>query len=146
MVHVCILILMFQLTGVLFGDTAIAGSFTNNIEEPWEAEDIATYSPQNLETLLPREKPINPIVGMALGFYRKHVSAESIDRCPFVISCSYFAERAIRTHGFLSGIGLFVDRHFFREHPGASLYYGLQETMRGSRVKLKLNDSYFLVH
>ncbi len=46
--------------------------------------------------------------------------------------------------GLLRGVALFIDRHYFREHPGAVHLYPLRETWRNNRIRLKLDDSFFL--
>ena len=46
--------------------------------------------------------------------------------------------------GLVRGAALFIDRHYFREHVGALHLYPLRETWRNHRIKLKLDDSFFL--
>ena len=46
--------------------------------------------------------------------------------------------------GLLRGVALFIDRHYFREHPAALHLYPLRETWRDNRFRLKLDDSFFL--
>ena len=80
----------------------------------------------------------------AIHFYRRRISSQSTDRCPFHISCSHFAEKAVERFGLVRGVALFIDRHFFREHVGARQLYPLRETWRNNRIKLKLDDSFYL--
>jgi putative component of membrane protein insertase Oxa1/YidC/SpoIIIJ protein YidD len=107
---------------------------------PWDPEDV----------LLPRQEapvPTGPsglTSAAALWLIHKYqtgVSTHSIQRCPFHISCSNFALEAIKRHGFLVGLCMFVDRNLYRENPGAYAAYDLIETSAGA---LKLDDRFFL--
>ena len=80
----------------------------------------------------------------SIQFYRRHIASQSTDRCPFHVSCSRFAEKAVERFGFVRGVALFIDRHFFREHMYAPQLYRLRETWRDNRIKLKLDDSFYL--
>ena len=48
---------------------------------------------------------------------------------------------AIKRHGLLIGIMLFIDRNFYREHKFASLYYPLIED---ENFILLLDDAFYL--
>ena len=45
-----------------------------------------------------------------ISFYRDHISAVDGDRCPSFPSCSSYSAEAFRTHGFLLGWMMTVDR------------------------------------
>lgn len=74
-----------------------------------------------------------------LGWYDS-VSDKTIHRCPFAISCSRFAEKAVKRHGFIPGLIIFMDRHLIRENPGARNRYA--RVYRDGRILL--DDSYYL--
>ncbi len=111
------------------------------IEVPWEPEDLAE------DPVHPQRPPpalLKSLAPPAIRFYRRHIATQSTGRCPFYISCSHFAERAVERFGLLRGGALFIDRHYYREHPGALHLYPLREAWRNGRFRLKLDDSFFL--
>ena len=120
----------------------VAGEDAPEIEAPWEPEDLPVADP-------PRPRPPPPtllksLAPPAIQFYRRHIATQSTGRCPFHISCSHFAEQAVERFGLVRGVALFIDRHYFREHAGAVHLYPLRETWRDNRIRLKLDDSFFL--
>jgi putative component of membrane protein insertase Oxa1/YidC/SpoIIIJ protein YidD len=108
--------------------------------EPWEAEDLGLggyleppiLNPQTLAKTVSTE---------LIRWYRQSLSTNSIQRCPFYPSCSFFAEEAIDQHGFLIGLCLFIDRNLYRENPQMYQFYNLVAVGEGV---LKLDDRYFL--
>lgn len=77
----------------------------------------------------------------AIVWYQHDISPSSIDRCPFLISCSNYARKAIATHGLLKGLCLFIDRNLYRENIEMFRLYTLIQKQNGI---LKLDDSFFL--
>jgi putative component of membrane protein insertase Oxa1/YidC/SpoIIIJ protein YidD len=73
--------------------------------------------------------------------YQRRVSANSVARCPFVVSCSDFALQAVQRHGFLMGLCLFIDRSFYRENPQIGDLYPYRQQNLGL---LRLDDSFYL--
>lgn len=100
--------------------------------DPWEAEDV---TPGKIES------SASTWTDKLLGYYRNRIATHSINRCPFYISCSHYTEQAIRKHGLIVGLALFIDRNLYREHPGMYSYYSFKERQDGV---LKLDDSAFL--
>ena len=81
---------------------------------------------------------------MGLGlirWYQRDISTRSISRCPFSISCSNYAARAVERHGLLVGVCLFIDRNLYRENAGMVARYSLVEGADGA---LRLDDGFFL--
>lgn len=76
-----------------------------------------------------------------IHWYQNDVATQSIQRCPFVTSCSKFTEIAIKRYGFIQGICLFIDRNLYREN---SEMYQLYERYQLPNGVLKLNDDYYL--
>ncbi len=85
--------------------------------------------------------PVGMLAAAALNYYNTHVSPKSIARCPFKISCSAFARKAINKYGFFLGSAMFFDRFLYREHKHAIEYY--KKTLTDEGV-LKLNDTLYL--
>lgn len=110
-------------------------------EEPWEKEDISSQEEQNYYSSGIRSLPFEQLSRALISWYQKDVSTKSISRCPYAISCSRFAKRAIEEHGFLLGISLFIDRNLFRENSHMYENYELVLSEDGS---MKLNDEFFL--
>lgn len=124
--------------------TCLSSEHSSTLDAPWEPEDLPVA--ESVSWTKPPQKPalLKPLAQSAIQFYRRHIAIESTDRCPFHISCSRFAEKAVQRFGFVRGIALFIDRHFFREHIGAQQYYALRETLVNNRITLKLDDSFYL--
>lgn len=76
-----------------------------------------------------------------IHLYQKHSDKYSLQRCPFLISCSHFAERGIRKYDLLGGVIRFIDRYYYRENKASYLYYPLVSDRNSI---LKLDDSYYL--
>ena len=112
---------------------------------PWEPEELPADDGARFRSP-PPPALLESLARPAIRFYRRRMAVQSIDRCPFHISCSHFAEKAVERFGFVRGVALFVDRHFYREHAGAPRLYPLRETWSGGRIKLKLDDSFYLSH
>jgi putative component of membrane protein insertase Oxa1/YidC/SpoIIIJ protein YidD len=49
-----------------------------------------------------------------IGYYQRHIAVNSVQRCPFALSCSRYAQDRIGRLG-LYGVLLFIDRYFYRE-------------------------------
>lgn len=96
------------------------------------------------ENELVKASPTKLIANYAIRFYREKIAKHSVARCPFLISCSHYAESAVHNHGVVKGIALFIDRHFLRENPGAILHYEWVEVDGKYGSLIKLNDSSFL--
>ena len=109
---------------------------------PWEPEELPASAPASPAP--PPPAVLQSLAPPAIQFYRRHIASQSTDRCPFHVSCSRFAEKAVERFGFVRGVALFIDRHFFREHMYAPQLYRLRETWRDNRIKLKLDDSFYL--
>lgn len=114
----------------------------SKVEVPWEPEEVSVDVPHRLRP--PPPALLKSLARPAIHFYRRRIAVQSIDRCPFHISCSNFAERAVERFGLVRGVALFIDRHYFREHSGALHLYPLREARRNDRIRLKLDDSFFL--
>lgn len=108
--------------------------------EPWEAEDVLS-----LERLAGGEalqtSPFIALAGTLIGFYQKEIGPRSVSRCPFHISCSEFARRAILKHGLVLGLALYIDRNLYRENSTTHWYYPYREAGAGL---LKLDDGFYL--
>jgi hypothetical protein len=62
------------------------------------------------DTASSEEEPgLNPGLWL-LSLYRDHISPVDGDRCPSIPSCSSYAERAFKKHGFFIGWMMTVDR------------------------------------
>ena len=103
----------------------------------WEPEDITLPTARSF----PQLSLGRLIADRMIQFYQKKIGPNSISRCPFHISCSNYAQQAIKKYGLVLGISVFIDRYFYREHPGSFWHYGLKESENGV---LKLDDSFFL--
>ncbi len=109
--------------------------------EPSEAEDFPRFINQ-LEIRVEEYRGLpGALLSSAVEFYREDIGPESIERCPFLVSCSKFLVEAVRNYGFLLGLAAFIDRNMFRENPYAWGLYPL--TVRRDGV-LKLDDGHFL--
>ena len=110
-----------------------------DMSTPWEAEDI--YLKEDIDSIISTStlnvmmKPVDIVINL----YQMDITGNSIQRCPFKISCSNFAKIAIKKHGVL-GILIFLDRYFFRENISAYINYNFVLT----KGVLKLDDSIYL--
>lgn len=110
-------------------------------EEAWEPEDVRpfySFHTSGDEGYVSLPKAIGKNL---IRFYQKKISVKSISRCPFDISCSRFALKAIERYGLFIGILFFIDRNFYREHKFAFLYYPLIEN---EDFILLLDDHFYL--
>ena len=124
--------------------TCLSSEHSSTLDVPWEPEDLPVAEAASWTEPLQKPALLKPLAQSAIQFYRRRIAIESTDRCPFHISCSRFAEKAVQRFGFVRGIALFIDRHFFREHVGARQYYSLREALVNNRITLKLDDSFYL--
>lgn len=108
--------------------------------ESWEAEDILP-SERLAGGEAPQISPFIALAGTLIGFYQKEIGPLSVSRCPFHISCSEFARRAILKHGLVLGLALYIDRNLYRENSTTHWYYPYRETGAGV---LKLDDGFYL--
>jgi hypothetical protein len=114
----------------------IAQVSSKAVEDSWEPEERGATAPQH-----PKDFSLLPAVADQLvSFYQKKISPQSISRCPFKISCSTFAQRAIERYGIF-GVAMFIDRYYYRENHEAFAHYKLVVTNQGI---LKLDDALFL--
>ena len=127
---------------MLFPLSGFTEEYASEIEVPWEPEDLPIGDSTGFQP--PPPALLKSLARPAIHFYRRRIASQSTDRCPFHISCSHFAEKAVERFGFVRGVALFIDRHFFREHAGALHLYPLRETWINNRIKLKLDDSFYL--
>jgi len=74
-----------------------------------------------------------------IHLYQNHAAPNSISRCPFVISCSHFADRALEKYNLL-GIPVFIDRFFYRENN--ELFGRYPKVLL--KNKPRYNDSFYL--
>lgn len=116
--------------------------YSQSFEEmniPWEAEDVYSNkdfdSTKSMSTLNVIIKPIDLVINL----YQTDITGNSVQRCPFKISCSNFAKIAIKKHGFY-GMLIFLDRYFFRENISAFKNYNFVLT----KGVLKLDDTFYL--
>lgn len=110
-------------------------------DSAWEPEDVPTTP---VWMARHETRPVGLFSALMLrGIrgYQEGSGRRSVSRCPFAISCSRFAVRAIRRHGPVLGLLLFIDRHLYRENPATPYMYPLTEMKNRT---LKLNDAYFL--
>jgi hypothetical protein len=114
----------------------IAQVSSKAIEDAWEPEERDATASQNKKnfSLLP------VVADQLISFYQTNISPQSISRCPFKISCSMFAQKAIERYGIF-GVAMFIDRYYYRENHEAFAHYKLVVTDQGI---LKLDDALFL--
>ena len=110
-------------------------------EEPWESSDIHPLNRSSPGLMEPGGKLFQEPVVDLIRFYQEKIAPHTIARCPFVISCSNFAARAIEEKGLAFGICIFVDRYYYRENAAAFQLYGLVTT---DGAILKIDDSEYL--
>lgn len=85
---------------------------TDYTYDSWEKGEAFTASPSILN-----EPGSNPLVSGMQAFihlYQSKAAPNSISRCPFLISCSHYADDALTKYG-LFGVPVFIDRFFYRE-------------------------------
>ena len=107
--------------------------------EPWEPEDAGLAPGMQTE----RPRTLTQAIGLELiHWYQRDIATRSVSRCPFLISCSNYAARAVERHGLLAGICFFIDRNLYRENAGMAARYSLVEGPDGA---LRLDDGFFLM-
>ena len=139
----CFLVYSFALTLLLFSENSFCQQFPieTDYEEPWEKEDISSQEEQSYSNSEISSLPFKYLSRALISWYQKDVGTKSISRCPYVISCSRFAMRAIENHGFLLGISLFIDRNIYREN---SHMYENYDLVLGEDGSMKLDDEFYL--
>ena len=105
--------------------------------DSWEKGEAFQASPFLLSE--PNSNPL--ITGMQtfIHLYQTQASPNSISRCPFVISCSHYADKALDKYG-LFGVPVFIDRFFYRE--SAELFELYPKVFMNHRPKY--DDSFYL--
>ncbi len=90
-------------------------------------ELLTTNNLSAAERVLKDERQ-TPDLGQAFALYLIHSyqndsGKNSIHRCPFKLSCSYYAEMTISRYGLFPGLVVFLDRYYYREHAAARHLY-----------------------
>lgn len=111
-----------------------------SILEPWEPGEGMINLLQKGNSVRQPHSPLDYISLVAISFYQSSVSDKSVSRCPFEISCSRFAVKAIEKYSLL-GYPIFIDRYFFRENASAFSLYTKKLTNNGI---VKLDDKIYL--
>ena len=112
----------------------------SKIIDPWEKTEGRFAS--SLNDTFPKfvSNPIDLLYSDLIGLYQSRISAKTIQRCPFYISCSNYTKIAVNEYGSFLGILYFIDRNFYRENIEMNKHYSLQKKGRF----LKYDDSYYL--
>lgn len=127
---------------ILLSQSAILYAQESYLEvSSWEPEDVVPIYSMLDTTQEYLIRPSMLLTDMLIRFYQQKISTQSINRCPFYISCSNYAYQAIKKYGLILGICFFIDRNFYRENIGSYSHYELRETELGV---LKLDDSFYL--
>lgn len=84
----------------------------------------------------PSHGPAADLLLLALDHYQHHIGPNSVSRCPFVLSCSHFAVRALQRFGIL-GLPMLLDRYLIRENTQAYDHY---QHHIGDDGRLRLDD------
>jgi putative component of membrane protein insertase Oxa1/YidC/SpoIIIJ protein YidD len=108
-------------------------------DETWEPSDIHPVG-----SPVPAAAQVDVAQSIALDLihlYQVRISPASISRCPFLVSCSNFALRAIARKGFVVGSVMFIDRFWYRENAAA---FGCYELARTDDGFLKIDDGQYL--
>ena len=108
-------------------------------DETWEPSDIHTVG--SPVPVVARADIAQDIALDLIRLYQERISPASIGRCPFLVSCSNFAFRAIVRKGLVVGSIMFIDRFWYRENAAAFGCYGLARTDDGF---LKIDDGEYL--
>jgi putative component of membrane protein insertase Oxa1/YidC/SpoIIIJ protein YidD len=123
---------------LLFCAPAFAQTAHAPVNDAWEPEETARATDTNVSFSPPAV--LFSEADKLITYYQHKISPHSVSRCPFKISCSEFARKAVALHGAV-GFLLFVDRYLYRENADAFSHYALVETRLGI---LKLDDSSYL--
>jgi hypothetical protein len=105
--------------------------------EPLEAGE-ALHRPLSFSPT-PSSNPVTVLFRAFIDLYQKKVSTNSVQRCPFTLSCSQYAMHALEHYDIL-GIPLFIDRFFFRENESLLDNYIIRKWDR----KTTFDDSFYL--
>lgn len=105
--------------------------------EPLEAGE-ALHRPLSFSST-PSSNPVTVLFRAFVSLYQQKVSTNSVQRCPFTLSCSQYAMHAMERYDIL-GIPLFLDRFFFRENESVNDNYVIR--MRNRRATY--DDAFYL--
>ena len=108
----------------------------------WEPDDLSPIYASFDSSGSYIKKPSILLANSLIGFYQKRISTQSLSRCPFYISCSHYAQLAIKKYGLLIGMAFFIDRNCYRENIACWYHYELRENANGV---LKLDDSFYIL-
>lgn len=123
-----------------FNTDIVICQIKSKIIYPWEkTENVFSFS---LNDTLPKfiSSPVDLLYDDLIGFYQTQISAKTIQRCPYYISCSNYTKIVIYEYGSFIGILYFIDRNFYRENIGMNKHYSLRRKGRF----FKYDDSYYL--
>lgn len=124
----------------MFSTHVIDCQIKSKIIDPWEKTENG-FSPSAYDTSpIFISSPVDLLYDNLIGFYQTKISAKTIQRCPFYISCSNYTKIAIKEYGSFLGILYFIDRNLYRENIGMNKHYSLRKKGRF----LKFDDSYYL--
>jgi hypothetical protein len=110
-------------------------------DETWEPSDIHPISAGSSILAEPHGRLFEGTALSLISFYQTKISPLTIIRCPFLVSCSTFAARAIADKGLALGLAIFIDRYYYRENTTAFRLYRL---VRTEGDILKIDDSEYL--
>lgn len=121
--------------GLLFFLIFVLGSGLPALaEEPFEPGETAPL-------LLSSAVTEPSVADRLVDFYQNVLKYNTIHRCLFYTTCSYFAKKQIEKRGWILGTLYFIDRYFYRENLSAFALYPLIQNKDGV---YKLDDDYFL--
>jgi putative component of membrane protein insertase Oxa1/YidC/SpoIIIJ protein YidD len=108
-------------------------------DETWEPSDVHLIGSRPPSVLV---ADLSQDIALSLiQMYQEKISLTSISRCPFSVSCSNFASRAISRKGLTLGLVMFIDRYYYRENATA---FGNYDLVRADDGILKIDDSEYL--
>ncbi len=110
---------------------------TDYTYDSWEKGEVIQASPFILSE--PGSNPLISGMQTLIHLYQSKAAPNSISRCPFAISCSRYADRALEKYGVF-GIPVFVDRFFYREN---NELFGLYPKVF-VKYKPRYDDSFYL--
>ena len=105
---------------------------------PWEKDEIKVSSKAENSSPL---YLFNSIGKNSIKMYQNKIAVKSTSRCPYHISCSNYALKALEKYNFYYAFLLFIDRNLYREHFSA---YGYYNYIIYEDNRLKLDDTFFL--
>lgn len=112
----------------------------NLLSDPWESTQVIPLYINN-EDVSPNSELFSSLGICFVHYYQDKVSTNSINRCPFYLSCSNYTLEAFKLKGAFWGVISFIDRAYFRENFDSYNMYPLKSTKNGI---LKLDDMYYL--